>query len=248
MENYHQSAGTIDEETQPVSLRKRGGRRVLRWFIVAITAIVFIATVIALAIPSLAKPPADVSDPYEFYSLSDSSEVLDPASDHLVESADLRVAVYIPQGADLGAGQFLILERTTDFIPARIEPGVKRVYAIDLVILRPDGSLEGNLSFTSSLLLCFQLLDQEQEGLAQGDLELRVQRYSESQAGAAWESLDPSPGWQDHQVCSSLQHLSLYALSVFEIGFEETSTPEMATPTPGSKEIPEIYAFPTSSP
>jgi hypothetical protein len=249
MEPIKEPAAPKLEETQPVQLKQPRVKPWLRWTMFAFSCLVFLAVVVVLALPSLARPPAVGTEPYDFFSLSDSSELLDPAVDHLVESADGRVAVYIPQGANLGPGQFLILERRPEFIPFRVEGSAERLNAVDLIILRPDGELDGNPVFQESILLCFFLLDEQVEDLKDGSASFVVQNYIESIGGAAWSELEASPGWQEGQVCSALKHLSLYALT--RIGAEgETpipaSTPEDALP----KELPllELYGFPSPTP
>jgi hypothetical protein len=233
------------EETRPIVRRRGRMPAFVRWLIVGFAALSLLAAIVVLALPSLGSPPADLADPYEVFSLGDSSEILDPSTDHLVQSADDRVAVYIPQGADLGPGQFLILERKAEFIPGRLEPGRIRLHAVDLLVVRPDGELDGDVAFDASLLLCFQLDPEEQKDLEQGGHTYSVQRYLESGGTAAWQTLDPAPGWQGGQVCSTLNHISLYAL-VREGSATETPsitpTAEDAQPKGGTLEI---YGIPT---
>lgn len=213
-----------------------------------LAAFSFIVVIVALAIPSLAKPPADLNDPYEVFSLGDSSEILDPDRDHLVLNADERVAVYIPQGAQLGPGQFLILERKADFIPGRIDGDVQRLHAVDLLIVRPDGELVGSINFDASLLLCFQLEGSERQELERGAATYSVQRYEETDETAAWHTLDPAPGWQTGQVCAALSHLSLYALARQSSATETPSvTPAVEQALPKG-DIFDLYGIPTPSP
>jgi hypothetical protein len=248
MTDPDQNGSSPMDETQPIIRRRTRIPAFLRWIIVGLAALSFLVVIVALAIPSLAKPPADLNDPYEVFSLGDSSEILDPDSDHLVLNADERVAVYIPQGAQLGFGQFLILERRADFIPGRIEGDVERLHAVDLLIVRPDGELVGSVNFDTSLLLCFQLEGSERQEADQGAATFSIQRYEETAENAAWHTLESAPGWQEGQVCSALTHLSLYALVRQNSATETpsvTPTVEQAQP---KGDIFDLYGIPTPSP
>ncbi len=249
MDPIKQPATPNLEETQPVQLKRPGVKPWLRWIIFAVSCLVFLAVVVVLALPSLARPPAVGTEPYDFFSLSDSSEILDPTTDHLVQSTDGRVAVYIPEGADLGPGQFLILERRSEFIPFRLEGAAQRLNAVDLLILRPDGELDGDPVFQGSILLCFFLLDEQVMDINDGLASFIVQNYIESSGGAAWSDLEPSPGWQEGQVCTALQHLSLYALT--RIAAEGETPVPVQTPAdalPKELPLPELYGFPSPTP
>jgi hypothetical protein len=236
------------DDTRPIIRRRGRLPAFVRWLLVGFAALSFLAVIVALAVPSLGSPPADLVDPYEVFSLGDSSEILDPSTDHLVLSADDRVAIYIPQGAQLGPGQFLILERKADFIPGRVEPGRIRLHAVDLLIVRPDGELDGDVAFEDSLLLCFQLEPEEQLDQEQGGHQYSVQRYIEEDGTANWQTIDAAPGWQAGQVCSTLNHISLYAL------VQEGSATETPSITPTAEDTQpkggtlEIYGLPTASP
>jgi len=245
-ENLHSESA----DTQPIRNPRRRIPGFIRWGVVGLGGLAFLVVVIVLALPSLAKPPANISDPYEVFSLGDSSEMLDPGRDHLVLSADERVGVYIPTGADLGPGQFLILERRAEFIPGRVDQDLTRLYAVDLLVVRPDGELDGSVGFDSSILLCFQLDAEEESNQLGGEAEYFLQRYTETSGSAAWITLQAAPGWEENQVCSALSHLSLYAL-VRRVAVSDNATP-VATATSQDAlpkgNLSDLYGIPTPSP
>jgi len=236
------------DDTQPILRRRVRVPAFVRWIIVGLAAMSFLVVIVALAMPSLVKPPADLTDPYEVFSLGDSSEMLDPGADHLVLSTDERVAVYIPEGVDLGPGQFLILERREDFIPGRVEPGLLRLHAVDLLVVRPNGELEGSVAFDGSVLLCFQLNAEDLRDLDRGANTFSVQRYEETGGNLAWRTLDPAPGWQEGQVCSALSHLSLYALVKQGSATETPSIPPTVEEAQAKGDFLDLYGIPTPSP
>jgi len=200
------------EDTQPFESSTIMKKRRWRWFLFAFAS-VFAGLIIILALPSLLSPPSELASPYELFSQAQVSEELDSGSDHLVTALDGDVELYIPKGVELGGGNLVILPRQDDFVPQRVETDSFRKFAVDIFLVRPNGDLV-TISFEPAMLICFRLDAQDMEDRSLGVARYEVQRYEEEQATLEWISLNPAPGWREDQVCSALNHLSLYALTV----------------------------------
>jgi len=91
--------------------------------------------------------------------------------------------------------------------------------------------------------MCFKL-DETQEALRQVDPDaVSIERFDDRSEVLAWVDLPTGPGWEERQICSSLDHLSLFALTI-----RWQTPPASATATqpasPFATEAPGIYAPP----
>jgi hypothetical protein len=211
------------EDTQPIQTNSRFRSRRLRWILFSFSSIVFASLIILLVLPTLFTPPSELASPYEVFSLARVSEELDSTRDHLVMALDDVVALYIPEGVELGEGNLVILPRQDEFVPDRIDSESFREHAIDIFLVRPNGDLVNSIAFQPAILLCFQLDLQDVRDRELGVAQYDVQRYEEGGPEVGWVTLEPAPGWSEDQICSALEHLSLYAMSI-QPGPEATDT------------------------
>jgi hypothetical protein len=217
------------DDTQPIKSRSRLRSRRLRWLVFTFSSVVFAGLIILLTLPTLFFPPSELASPYDIFSLAEVSEELDSSRDHLLVALEGNVELYLPERVDLGEGNLVILPRQDEFVPERVETDVLRNLAIDIFLVRPNGDLVNSISFDPAMLLCFTLDAQDIEDRSAGITLYEVQRYEEEGVDSVWVSLDPAPGWREDQTCSTLNHLSLYALA--------TRPVIPATETPASKGI-----------
>jgi hypothetical protein len=229
------------EDTQPVKALSRFRSRRWRWVLFSFSSVVFAGLIILLALPTLFTPPSELASPYEVFSLARVSEELDATRDHLIMALDDVVALYIPEGVELGEGNIVILPRQDEFVPDRIDQDGFREYAIDIFLVRPNGDLVNSITFQPAMLLCFQLDAQDVQDRVLGVAQYDVQRYEEVQPNPGWVTLEPATGWQETQVCSALEHLSLYALAIQPTSpATETAVPKSIDSTETPTSTPEI--------
>jgi hypothetical protein len=192
------------------------------------------AVALALVLIPLRLPPPSPGPGYQAFSSSFFGEVgvdLDPAKDHLLLSEDELVTVYVPVGAYEEGGRLVLQPRDVGMIPERVDEGAERVLAVDLLIVGEQGEIVEEPHFNQSLLLCF-----DTSGI-QTESSMSIQRYEQG-----WNDLPTGPGWQLDQVCATLDHLSIIALTIQVV--EPTATPPDApksqpTPTP---ELLDLYS------
>jgi hypothetical protein len=240
------------DETQPLKPPSRPKPRRIRWLVFAVSSVVFAGLIILLALPTLFFPPSELASPYDLFSLAEVSEALDPSRDHLLIALEGNVELYLPEGVDLGEGNLVILPRQDEFVPKRAESEIYREFAVDIFLVRPNGDLINSISFEPAMLICFTLDIQDMNDRLSGIAHYEVQRYEEEGVDSVWVSLDPAPGWREDQACSTLNHLSLYALAIRPI-LPATETPaskgieasQTATPTLEADESGlQLYGFP----
>lgn len=208
-----------------------------RWVALSAIALGVFVVLIVLVVPPLLLSPPSLGEPYDPFLLNQASTTLEPGKDHLVETQDGRVAVFIPKGAHTGSGQFMVRVREPQLVPARLEGNYQRQLAVDLMFFSGEGSPLQGEQLPEAVLLCFRL-SHEQRAVHQSSPWLfAVQRFAEETAPPSWQDIAQAPGWEPGHLCGLVEHLSLFALAQhFDVLDPSASGKELATP--------EITVFP----
>lgn len=194
------------------------------WMIGAAVGILFCLIAMALVLPPLLAPSPSPLPGYELLAFQGVAATIVPGGDLLLESPDGKVAVYVPLGAYAGEGTLVLLPRPPELTPQG-EGGTIYLSAIDLSMQSPDGSTLAGATFQYPILICY-LLDGALVSLYREDPEaLRVQSFDEQVAFGTWTDLEETQGWVPDQLCGTVSHLSLFALSV------RAASPYKALPT-----------------
>lgn len=229
-------------DTQPIGPARRPLPRWLRIGLVLIIGLGIVGGVSALAMLSFQLPDETLVEPYDLFSLPDRAEALDSSRDHLLWTPDERAWLYVPEGTGLGKGRLMISHRRLALVPYPEDPHRKVIYSIDLVVLRPDGTLDTEANSSKSLLLCYQLNGDEIRRQGAGEIDFRIEEYIRGPSQWHWKTVEAAPGWQSGQVCAAIHRLSLYAL----VGVAATPSPALSTP-PGAEHKGDLYGLPGSS-
>lgn len=231
--------GVAQEDTQPTKRIRRPIHRWARIGLVLIIGLGIVGGAIALAMISLRPPEETVAEPYDLFSPPDRGEILDPSRDHLLWTPDRRAWLYIPAGADLGEGRLMISSRRLELVPYAEDPIRRPLYGLDMVILRPDGSLDTEARSIASSLLCFQLQMDEIRRQDSGEMQFSIEQYVAGPSEWEWHEAQLAPGWEDGQVCAAIHELALYSLvAVASTPSTPLSTEPAAEPKGGLYEPP----------
>lgn len=175
-------------------------------------AVLLVGAFIVLVILPLLSPPPAVEEPYRF-AVSDETVIsMVAGNDYLVEISDGNVAVYIPGTAHGGEATFTLRSRHPAFVPNKSDAEFDRLLAVDLILSEDSGEPIESASFREPILLCFRLTEAQQTGLRQDPEMFGIQHYAETSGAGQWANLDPAPGWENGQLCTLVDHLSLFAL------------------------------------
>lgn len=175
-------------------------------------AMLLVGAFFILVILPLLNPPPVVEEPYQFAVSDETVTTLETGNDYLVEISDGDVAVYIPSTAHVGQAAFTLRSRHPAFVPNKTDAEFDRLLAVDLILSRTSGEPIESASFLEPILLCFRLTEPQQAGMSQDPDMFGIQHYAESSGVGQWINLDPAPGWENGQICSLIDHLSLFAL------------------------------------
>lgn len=219
------------------------------WSIVLASALavaVVVAFVLLVILPLLNPPPA-AEEPYQFIVSDETVIDLETGQDYLAEVGEGDVAVYIPSSAHFGQASLTLRSRHPVFVPDKSDEEFERLVAVDLFLSDSSGETIDGAAFREPILLCFRLTKLQQEGLRQNPNMFEIQYYAESAGAGKWVPLDPAPGWETGQICSLIDHLSLFAL-VENLKISGRSTQlELRTPIV-TVVPPKIYSLPTETP
>lgn len=214
--------------------------------VLAVAAVAIAALILLL--PPLLSPPPEPGPIYDLFEYGEVSAPLDPGVDRLLQTDDQQVALYVPVGAYAGSGTIVLQPRDLQFVPLRVEGSLERVRAVDLLIVDPQGNLVESPSFDVELLLCFKLTDEQQAFQEQDPQSIGIQHFDETALN--WSDLATGPGWEHEQICATIDHFSMFALTVNYPEAEQTPTPTVG-PKVGPTSTPapvEIYTFPEANP
>lgn len=214
--------------------------------LLVIVAAAVVAAVLLLLLPPLLSPPPEPGPIYDLFEFGEISAPLDPGVDRLLETDDGQVSLYVPVGAYGGSGTMVLQPRGVEFVPLSVEEQVERIMAVDLMIVDNQGVLVESPTFDVELLLCFRLSEQLQ-ARRQDDLEsVGIQRFDED--SLAWLDLHTGPGWDPDQICGTIDHLSIFALTIRHPEPTQTPTPQVKEGPTGTPPPLEIYSFPEEGP
>lgn len=210
-------------------------------------AVLLVGAFFVLVILPLLNPPPAVEEPYQF-AVSDETVIdLVAGNDYLAEIRDGDVAVYIPSTAHIGRAAFTLRSRHPAFVPSKSDSEFDRLLAVDLILSEDSGEPIESASFREPILLCFRLSEAQQTGLRQDPGMFGIQHYTETSGAGQWVNLDPAPGWENGQLCSLVDHLSLFAL-VENLKVSGRSAPkDLRTPIV-TVVPPAIYGVPSEAP
>ncbi len=204
-------------------------------------ALLTVGVLFVLVVVPLLMPPPPIDPGYQFFSTGEASSRINPDDDLLLGTRDGRVAVYLPAGAYPFPHTLVIQARRQELIPSRVQGNVERRHAIDLLVVQDGGDILTAVNLAKPMLLCFSPSPDLVATQKEGGIELLVQRYDEDSAPARWVDLPLSPGWQESQVCSAIDHFSLFALTVRWSAAPQPPTPAAKAPdlepTPDPMEI-----------
>jgi len=192
-------------------------------------------------LPTLLAPPPSQAPAYDMFSSGEVSTQVDPAQDRLLISEDGQVALLIPVGAVPVSGTLVMQPRDYELIPARVEGSIERIKAVDILMLDASGKIVQSPTFDPQLLLCFQLSSELQKARDTGTQSVKIQRFDEKPEALKWDDLAVVRGWESTQICSTLNHLSILALTV-DYGFDPTELPPVNQENPTSE--PGLYSLP----
>jgi hypothetical protein len=157
-------------------------------------------------------------------------------SDVLLETADGAVSVYVPAGAYPYSGTLVIQTRRPELVPFQMADGIERVRSADVLVLNDAREVVPGILFTQQILVCFRLDEALQALREQDPSAVTIDRFNDRPDRLAWEQLEAGPGWEAGQMCASVDHLSLFALSVRRLS--GSPTPQLF-PTAGREPTPE---------
>lgn len=241
----------IDEPKGEQSTQKFSLPVPVSWIGIAIVAI-FIVGFLILSVPPLLSPPPQDSPPaYQAFATNDASAKLDPSEEQLLTTPDGMVSLLLPVGAIQGQGTIIMQTRESGLIPRRIENKVERIRAVDLLMMDQDGEIIETAEFQEAALLCFKLDKELQSIRKKTPNAVDIQYYDERTEPPKWDDLKFSLQSNTVQVCTELEHLSIFALSVNRSLLSPTATPrgtveadatQESTPTPTKSD--DLYSFP----
>jgi hypothetical protein len=200
----------------------------------------FLAVVGVLTLPVLSLPPRDHPVGGSF-DMDGTSTDLDPSRSHLAETRDRRIAVYVPEQAFPRGGRLIIQPRRPELIPERVSQEAERLLAVDLLVIDASGAVVPDVEFNVVPLLCFRPLVNQLALADAGQAAIRVQRYDESLVPGVWVDMDPVMGWEQGQVCASLDHLSLFALVTGPSVSEQAAFGDNQPPDGSESGEPRLY-------
>jgi len=116
---------------------------------------------------------------------------------------------------------------------------------VDLLVLDSNGQVEGNVAFDQPILVCFRLTP-DLETLRQANpAAVSIQWFDDQPEALAWVDMAGRPGWVQGQLCTSVDHLSLFALVVRVAPTPTGLLATSAAPT-GPTATPGVYLPPSS--
>jgi len=213
--------------------------------LIAAVGAVVIAAVALLTLPFLLAPPPDGSGGYDLPILAEASARLGPDANVLLETRDGAVAVFAPMGSYTQTGTLIIQTRRPELVPFQAEPGVQRVQAVDLLVLDSSGQVKGDVVFDQPILVCFRLTS-DLEARRQADpAAVSIQWFDDQPEALTWVDMPVRPGWMVDQLCTSVDHLSLFAL-VVRVPPTSTALPPTVPAPAEVTATPGVYLPPSS--
>jgi hypothetical protein len=231
-------------DTQPTRVVRRRAKSPL-WPLAAAAGVVVIAACALLTLPFLLTAPPDDSGGYDLPILAEASARLAPDANVLLETRDGAVAVFAPMGSYAQTGTLIIQTRRPELVPFQVEQGVERIQAVDLLVLDSNGQVKGNVIFDQPILVCFRLTP-DLEALRQADGgAVSIQWFDDQPEALAWVDMPGRPGWLQGQLCTAVDHLSLYAL-VVRVAQTPTALPATGIAPADPTATPGVYLPPSS--
>ncbi|HET7011014.1 MAG TPA: hypothetical protein VFI11_09585 [Anaerolineales bacterium] len=206
------------EDTQPTRARRkpsanRGGSPRSAWIGTVLVSLTVLAVAGLLILPPLLASTPGWGPAYDVLALSETRATMAPGDDTLLVTPDGIVAVYVPIGAYPQAGDLVVKSRDLALMPQRAEDEFERFYPVDVFIEENGTTLDG-AAFVSPILLCYLLEPSLQAVVAVNAESVRIQSYLEDDSSRGWSTLAGAPGWMESQICSNVDHLSLFALAI----------------------------------
>lgn len=241
------------EDTQPAIRRSQTGgsadapqrSRLGRTILIGILVLVVSAFVIGLLVlPPLVETSPGIGPGYDVLALGEVSVALHPGDDALLRTQDGIVTVYVPADAYPDEGVLILKAHPVELLPDVSAEESLRFYPVDVYIADRTGSLLEATAFSQPVLLCY-LLTEDLIAAWQADPDsVRLERYETSPV-PQWVSLPWGPGWEQSQLCGSLDHLTLFSLAVDPSAFVQGGGAKDFPSAPTV--VPPPYLFPGTS-
>jgi hypothetical protein len=216
-------------------------------FLAVFLVVILIGAFYFLVLPVLQSAPPEYEAIVDNGESEEVSVSLDPAVDHFLITPDGLIAIYVQQGAFMNGGTLMLAPRKDAFLPGQGSTDVVRIRGVDLVIMREDGEVLSHVDLDNPILLCYKV-DEVLEPLYSLDPNIyTIQRYDDTRVPSLWVDLEPAPGWEEKQVCSALQELSLYAITA-RLPEAVPVVPKLVTPEPTEEGPSDLYGIPTPTP
>ena len=192
------------------------------------------------------SPPPGEDPGYGFLTGESIQGLAKHGGDLLLETADHKVSVYLPQGAVSQDTIVVLQARAPGLTPELVTPAIERRLPFDIYGTSPTGEHLQIVALSKPALLCYRPDEDQLALLEQGVIALTVQRFDDLLAPQEWIDLPVVPGWELQQVSAQTTHFSLFAL-----GSKRVSTPRPKTPivVPTAILAPQdLYSIPTATP
>ncbi len=217
--------------------------------LVIVGGLVLVGAAIAfvlLVVPALMDGPPDVGPGYDLFDDPYVSAPVEPGRDQAVELSGLGVTLFIPSGAFHEAGQMILKERRPDLIPDRWGSDYIRVKAVDILFMDGEGRPLSSATAEEPMLLCFEMTP-EQWAAKSVDAESVVLQTRPTQDAVAseWQTLTTAHGWQPNQLCSLIEHFSLFALAQRNDSAVDEGQKGAPSPSPSPTPL-QLYSPPES--
>lgn len=220
------------------------------WAFSGLIAVLFILALVigalVLLVPPLLSPPPTPGPVYQLFNFGEVSTLLDPGRDQLLELRNRQAALYVPVGAYPSVGTLVMQPRDLEFVPIQSDARNERLMAIDLLILDPNGEIVDRPAFDSDLLLCFRLTEELQAMRSERTESVTVQQFDEQEL--VWQDIPTGPGWEHDQICATIEHLSIFALTVVQPAESDEPEAELKVAPTSTPEPLELYGLPQEIP
>jgi hypothetical protein len=214
----------------------------------AVAVLAVLGVALWLLLPPLLSPAPDEQPGYEFLTVENAISGRASASgDLLLETADRRVSLFVPQGALVDDTIIVLQPRDSSQTPDVLTSEVERRLPVDLYGTTPSGEALLIVALQKPALLCFRPGEDVESMVALGSVALAVQRYDDLLSPQEWIDLPVVPGWETQQVCAQTDHFSLFALGLHLQSTPVAHTFGTAMPTIVAEPL-DLYSIPTAAP
>ena len=167
------------------------------------------------------------------------------ASREIIPSLDMNLSLgetslYVPKGATNLAGYLSMDPREPNLYPMDGDPGWSRPIVVNIEFRNYQGSPSHNITFFQPVQICFQIDAERWLDFTRRLDAYQVEYHAEGLGVSRWIMLSRSTDPENHEVCGSADHLSLFALAIKPEEPTQTPTPTVATPTSTPTNTPAV--------